>query len=123
MKTLHALNTKSLRKSLKDSGIEVVKCHKGKGSSKNAVYISVTCRTAESAVKMLRNIGVVSATGKAHFLLSISDYDGVYSFGACYLSDEVFSEMNNKSKSIFEDSKWVKPVRTKRKSKNSLILS
>ncbi len=85
---LHPLNTKAIRKSLTVEGVKVVSCYKGKGTTKNATYITVSSNDAEKAVIFLNNIGVVSSVNKP--LLKLKSSSSTYDLGACYMSNETY---------------------------------
>lgn len=38
MNAIHELNATSIKKALKDSGVNVLNCYKGKGTTKKATY-------------------------------------------------------------------------------------
>jgi len=88
------LNAVALKKGLKNSLINVLKCYKGRGTTKKATYIVIDSKDVDRCLETFLNLGIVSATGKPHFKLKYTD-GKPYDFGACYMTDEMYNELNS----------------------------
>jgi len=92
MRKLNGLNAKSIKKALKANGINVISCMNGKGTSKTATYITIDTCCVDDALSFFNELGIVSATGAPHTRRKSSRSE--YTFGACFMSQEMYSELN-----------------------------
>ena len=89
----HQLNAKAIKKALKNEGIKVVSCKACTGSVSKAIYIVVSTKDAEKAAVFFKNAGIVGSRG-SELKARKTRYDD-YEFGYCYMSNEMYNELNN----------------------------
>jgi hypothetical protein len=93
MTKLFPLNAKAIKAELKRNGVHVFSCKQGKGTTKNAIYPVIDFKDAAIMEELFLNLGVVSCTNKP-IKAGKKCASGVYSIGACYMSPEMFQELN-----------------------------
>ena len=92
---VYPLNAKAIKKALKGEGIKVECCKKCYGSQKGAAYIATSVVNLEKTVWTLNNMGIVDGSGHS-IKLGTTNYDW-YDFGACYMSEEMYKELNTRT--------------------------
>lgn len=92
MKTFK-LNTQAIRKALKNYGIKVRRCVQGTGSQKNATLITVDAEFLAETIAFFNEFGIVNIMGKPHRMPSTRF--GTADFGACYMSEKMYNELNS----------------------------
>lgn len=91
---LYSLNTKAIKKAMKNSMIDVKSCYQvSRGSSKGATTITVATIDAGTAVEFFKNLGIVDCMGKRINLLKCSRDE--YTFTSVFVSQEMFDELND----------------------------
>lgn len=90
---LFPLNSKAIKKFLKDYGIGVLSCYKGKGTTRNATYITVAFEDAKRFALIAEDLGIVSCTGRK-FVIPTKSRSGKWSVEACYMSEAMHNEIN-----------------------------
>lgn len=92
MKLRHGLNAKSIKKALKAYGVDVVYCYQGKGASAKAALIYVKTESVDAALYAFKSFGIVSTLGTP--FVKYPCKAETYSFGLCYMSNEMHKELN-----------------------------
>lgn len=89
---LAKLNTKAIKKALKNYGVTVLQCKKASGKNNIGTILVVSNSTSELALEFLHEFGVVDSFGRKHkYSKTNRDY---YQFTNCFLSEEMYNEIN-----------------------------
>ena len=89
---LYPLNTKAIKKAMKNHGIKVIHCYRGKGTTKNATMINIDAADIDKALHFFNEFGIVSCTGTKHFKMKSNG--GLYRIGSCYMTEAMYKELN-----------------------------
>ena len=92
MRKQNELNASAIKKALKNSFVNVISCYKGKGTTKNATYITIDYKDIDTCLEVFLNLGIVNCLGEFHKKFKCAS--GIYDFGACYMSDAMYQELN-----------------------------
>lgn len=89
---LYKLDSKAIRKALKNYGIKVRRCAQGKGSLKNAALIVVDAEYVDRTLNFFNEFGIVNSLGKPHRMPSTRF--GTADFSACFMCETMYNELN-----------------------------
>jgi hypothetical protein len=89
----YPLSAKNIKKAMKHYGINPLRCCKGNGATKEAALITVKAEDYDKTAKFFKEFGIVNYAGITHRKPSTSM--GTADFGACYMSEEMYKELNS----------------------------
>ena len=83
MTTLTKINAKELKNTLTENGVKVFHCYHGKGTTKNATYVTVAFEDIQKCAAIFGKLNIVSTT-KRPFNFNLKCSSGQYSLMGCY---------------------------------------
>ena len=88
----YGLNAKAIKKALIREGVKVLSCKKGTGSVAGSANIVTSSDNLKETVAILANFGIVTRRGQA--LKAAKTSQNYFDFGYCYMSEEMYNEIN-----------------------------